>query len=358
MKLIALKPDFIYPSNGGEISFIENLLELLKRGHQVSTHAFFEAVGLAQLKSLAATENIEIFDSNYRVRELLVETHVDPRFQQHQMTSESYFRDAVFRLLDQERPDEVWVHYTDFWTAASALEWDAKRCFVRFTDNEYPRLEKFKEFPSIYRSYQKMKNIQAASPFMASELIKDFPAAQIRLLPNWIPALDKLQPMQCGEFWTFVNPVPVKGLDFMMALAQRLPGEKFLFVGNWGGSKPERLPSNVEYAQRISKIEELFARSKCLLMPSQWQEAFGRLPLEAMAAGIPVITSDRGNLPETVGTGGLVLDLSLELWLEKMKELPLIAKDLQQRGLARVKEYRVEAEAKWRSIFGERIKND
>ncbi len=46
--------------------------------------------------------------------------------------------------------------------------------------------------------------------------------------------------------------------------------------------------------------ESLYAQAACLLFPS-WYEGFGLPVLEAMAAGMPVITSNRGALPEVGG---------------------------------------------------------
>jgi glycosyltransferase involved in cell wall biosynthesis len=48
----------------------------------------------------------------------------------------------------------------------------------------------------------------------------------------------------------------------------------------------------------------LYARASCLLMPS-YDEGFGLPALEAMTAGVPVIASDRGALPEVCGDAAL-----------------------------------------------------
>jgi glycosyltransferase involved in cell wall biosynthesis len=48
-----------------------------------------------------------------------------------------------------------------------------------------------------------------------------------------------------------------------------------------------------------------------LVAPSQtgpnWREQFGRMLIEAMAAGVPIVTSDSGEIPYTVGDAGLVV---------------------------------------------------
>jgi|694.fasta_scaffold155976_2 glycosyltransferase involved in cell wall biosynthesis len=54
-------------------------------------------------------------------------------------------------------------------------------------------------------------------------------------------------------------------------------------------------------------IPHLYRRALCFLYPS-FYEGFGMPPIEAMACGTPVITSDRGSLPEVVGKYAKVLD--------------------------------------------------
>ena len=53
--------------------------------------------------------------------------------------------------------------------------------------------------------------------------------------------------------------------------------------------------------------ERLYAGARALIMPSL-DEGFGVPALEAMAAGVPVIASNRGALPEVLGAAGTLLD--------------------------------------------------
>ena len=53
--------------------------------------------------------------------------------------------------------------------------------------------------------------------------------------------------------------------------------------------------------------EALYARARVLVLPSH-DEGFGLPVLEAMSAGIPVIASRRGALPEVVGDAGMLFD--------------------------------------------------
>jgi len=357
MKILALKPSYFFPRNGGEISLLENLNELKARGHKVLVEGFCTPQDQIQLESLLSQSfEAGLEDSRYELLGLKLRLHTDPLFLQHDMAAKGYFEGRIRKLIAERSPDKVLVHYTDYFAVAAALAWDPQRTQVRFTDNEYPRLDKLKDFPPLAKAFESIAKIQVASKFMAIEVAKDFPRAEVRRIPNWMPGLDEVneKPSPSGEYFLFVNPVPVKGIDFLLQLAAELSTEQFLIVGNWSGEAPQNLPPNVRFLSPQSNLKTIFARAKALLMPSVWEEAFGRLPLEAMAARVPVITSDRGNLPETVRGGGQALALEIEKWKDAISKLSSERTDWEVRGLQRIRAYREECDQVWTRQFGGR----
>lgn len=86
--------------------------------------------------------------------------------------------------------------------------------------------------------------------------------------------------------------------DHAAALAERAAGEGLADrVRLLGPIPPER-------------VGEFYRSIDVLAVPSvptgSWTEQFGRVAVEAMAAGVPVVASDAGALPEVVGDGGLI----------------------------------------------------
>lgn len=112
-----------------------------------------------------------------------------------------------------------------------------------------------------------------------------------------------------------------------LRLAEAFPERPFLFLE---GARPS--PRWVARARRLANVtclpwttdmEDVFARTRVLLVPSLWEEPFGRLPVEAGFWGIPSVASRRGGLPESVGDGGLLVapEGGLAEWVEAVRAL-------------------------------------
>ncbi|WP_120636177.1 glycosyltransferase [Ruegeria sp. EL01] len=133
------------------------------------------------------------------------------------------------------------------------------------------------------------------------------------------------------EFTTLINIHPKKGYEVAREMACTCPDIPFLFVEAWtlwdGLFKQimdeiAELP-NVTFMSRTSDMSKVYGRTKVLLAPSQWEEAWGRVASEAHCSGIPVIGSNRGGLSQAIGPGGIVLphDAPIEDWVDALRKL-------------------------------------
>jgi glycosyltransferase involved in cell wall biosynthesis len=138
-------------------------------------------------------------------------------------------------------------------------------------------------------------------------------------LPSPIIWSDILSAEDTRGFLTFVNPSLHKGVALFARLADMLgrarPDIPILIVQTANDAAALTTIPGLELAQfpqivvspPIADARDLYGLTKILLVPSLFEEPFGRVAAEAMINGIPTVVSDRGALPETVGDGGIVL---------------------------------------------------
>ena len=96
----------------------------------------------------------------------------------------------------------------------------------------------------------------------------------------------------------------ISGLD----LESQLYGEGVMKEELQQKIQKENLPAQIFAPLPYEQIPSLYAQADIIVFPSLWPEPFGRIAIEAMAAGKPVIGSAIGGIKETIaeGTGILV----------------------------------------------------
>jgi len=105
------------------------------------------------------------------------------------------------------------------------------------------------------------------------------------------------------------------------------------------------LAGKVRYAGYVSDEQRrgLFEDAALFVLPSL-EEGFGMPALEAMAAGVPVVVSNRGALPEVVGEAGLVVEPedreALAGAMERMLTDEAFAAASAAKGLQRARRFR------------------
>ena len=76
-----------------------------------------------------------------------------------------------------------------------------------------------------------------------------------------------------------------------------------------------------------SKVLKIFEQSEIAVIPSRWEEPFGRTALEASSRGCATIISNRGGLTETTDSA-LVLSKTNPKILSKKLKLPHLEKHI------------------------------
>jgi glycosyltransferase involved in cell wall biosynthesis len=148
--------------------------------------------------------------------------------------------------------------------------------------------------------------------------------------------------------------VPEKGIADLIDAVSKLSGDWTLRVLG-GGPDEERLLALVRslgMMERVSfdgqipspDVPAYLAQFHALVLPSRtrpnWKEQFGRVLIEAMASGVPVIGSDSGEIPNVIGNAGLIFPEGnteiLRKHLQALMTDPILWAELAKRGRNRV----------------------
>ncbi len=113
--------------------------------------------------------------------------------------------------------------------------------------------------------------------------------------------------------------VPEKGVDLLLLALAQAPRVRARLVGSGPEQRLlEHLIQDMGLQDRVTleapvpstQMPALLPQLDALVLPSRtrpnWKEQFGRVLIEAMACGVPVIGSDSGELPHVIGDAGLV----------------------------------------------------
>jgi glycosyltransferase involved in cell wall biosynthesis len=132
---------------------------------------------------------------------------------------------------------------------------------------------------------------------------------------NLIPRLDKRQTARTPTVIYAGRLDEVKGLRLLMAgwdaynATVDTPGLTLVIAGGgpiedevtaWAATRP-----SVEVTGTLSgdKCAERVASARAVLLPAAWEEPFGLVAVEAMAAGVPPIAAAHGSFPELITPG-------------------------------------------------------
>ena len=186
----------------------------------------------------------------------------------------------------------------------------------------------FPFFIQNFREYRRgMKNadaIVANSEYVQKRLQTDFGVEANVIYPP-ITTEDFEVDYDENGYIGMVNPRNTeKGGDIFMDIVESMPSEQFLASGVFRDSELEKRCAGLDNLTHIGwcdDMREFYKQTRLVIVPSRWNEAFGRVAAEAMVSGIPCVVSNRGGLPEVVGDTGVIVDEieSVEAWKNAIK---------------------------------------
>ena len=182
-----------------------------------------------------------------------------------------------------------------------------------------------KSSPRVQRLIERTCRRAAGAIVLGESLRFNFekwlPAERIFVVPTGIEPVASLPKRDRPDGITVLylgNLVRDKGVFVLLETARRCPDLRFVFAGNWFRVEDEVAAkqlagNNVEFIGPVTGAAkwQTLADADILAFPSfYYNETMGLVLLEAMQAGVPVVTTRRASIPEIVreGVEGLLVN--------------------------------------------------
>lgn len=227
----------------------------------------------------------------------------------------------VARVMAAVRPAVAFVEAEP--TAIPTLQWGAALARRRIPFGIQIAENLPRPYPALARLIRRWSTTSASfavarSPTAASLLNELAPSLPTPLVPHHVPgwnvspSVEHSRPFTVGYAGRFV---PEKGLGDLIDAVCAIPGARARLVGN--GPLLDELrererdgaPLDIVSDVKHDAMNEEYAEMDVLVLPSRttptWTEQFGRVLVEGLWCGIPVVGSSSGEIPWVVqSTGG------------------------------------------------------
>ncbi len=269
-----------------------------------------------------------------------------------------FYLTSTRTVCRRARPDVAFVEAEPY--SLSAAQWG--RTFTRldipFGVQCYENIDRPLPAPLLRMRSRVLRDAAfvAARSDTAAQLVRSWGAlGEVGFAPPAVPMWESV-PTRCEQIFTIGfagRLVESKGLTDLLAAVRQLDAPvEMLLLGN--GEMRAQLEGQPIPGSRVRVIDDLthermapaYAQLDVLVLPSHttptWKEQFGRVIVEALSCGVPVLGSDSGEIPWLIGLtgGGLVFpegDVdALATALRELRSSPQLRERLARTGAAAV----------------------
>lgn len=334
-KIIAFSKYIYYSVGGAEKSMLEILKKKSENQYEITL------IGVDNLKSFNSDQHEILFAEGWK------KSSITLNYQLKRFSYFEYFlnKNNIISYFKKIEPEAELYTYGFYAPAAVKGYSGQATVFLRnetdlgINDNYYTGIKKILKFFHILLEYpfyliykSDLKNCYAKSKlifnsqWMASECKKrfgfegrvEYPSIDLDLLKKNFLSNSHIQ----EKGIVFVGDAEIKGLSIVKKIADLLKNQNFYVFSRHVSEKV--VSDNITYMAWTTDSSVPFKYAKLLIVPSIWNEAFGRVSIEAQSLGIPVLVSNRGGLPETVKFNDQYIVhqyLNPRQWVQKINEI-------------------------------------
>lgn len=145
------------------------------------------------------------------------------------------------------------------------------------------------------------------------------------VIPPFIDT-EKYKVSTTGEKILHVNASKEKGIGMTLEVAEKMSDREFLIILSSKKVQEEvmekiRSLENVKYEEYFEDMRNAYKKTKIVLIPSNIEETFGRIPIEAGVSGIPAISSGNGGLTDSTLQELIVPEKEPIIYINKIRQV-------------------------------------
>lgn len=303
--ILVLTP-FYFPNIGGVETHLSDLVKELSKKYKVFVHTYSPITTLnVKYQKFEKHKNIKIYRYPWFGKTLFHKLEKFPIFDFLYLTPYLFLRTFIWMLSNHKKIKIIHSHGFNGAFCGLLLSKIFNKKHLISTHAIYDNIN-----TSLILKYtlNNSNHILCLSKASAQQLIKwGINKSKISVYKYWID-LNIFKPFQKKEkdfSILFVGRlIEKKGIKILVKTAKLLPNIKFIFIGT--GPLTEYLKSlkekNILFLGKIenTKLSEYYSKYHIFCAPSLYEEGYGRVVMEAVACGTPVIASNRGGLPEAL----------------------------------------------------------
>jgi glycosyltransferase involved in cell wall biosynthesis len=233
------------------------------------------------------------------------------------------YRVRAARIIASSRPDVAFIEQEP--VSMSAAQWSIplKRAGIPFGLQQAENLERAQPLPARLArkaTLSRASFVAARSPRAAGLVNNEYPGLPAPVIPHPVLEWEPVTRRTTSVFTVGYagRLVEEKGLRDLVAATGELSDSVLLFVGDGpmreelAAASTARRPVEVRTGVAHLEMAKAYADMDVLVLPSRttpsWAEQFGRVLVEALACGVPLVGSDSGEIPWVIETtrGGTV----------------------------------------------------
>jgi glycosyltransferase involved in cell wall biosynthesis len=305
---------FFPPNIGGVETHLSDLVKETSKEYKIIVLTYSPITTKAKYKTFEKSKNIEIHRYPWIGGNLFHKFEKHPIINLIYLTPYLLIRSILFLLSSPKKIDTIHSHGIN-----SAI-------IGIFLKNIF-KIKK--HISSIYSTYDNVPLNSFGTKFMVyvlnktdkvltqslqsqKQLIKlGVKKEKIDLYRHWID-LKQFKPQKINKkIFSIIfigRLIPQKGALLLAKIATRIPKINFLFVGDGPDYqklkqyskkyKNIKLYGNIPYA----KLQQYYNLANAFCIPSLYKEGWGRVIMEALACGLPVIASNKGAITEVINS--------------------------------------------------------